>query len=82
MKKIYKEYVDFLNNAKCVYISSILEYKGGQAVQASYSPCIVDEDNYNITNNVIEKFINNFLYIIQLPLAKIGYHYDLIIHRV
>jgi putative heme iron utilization protein len=44
MKKIYKEYVDFLNNAKCVYISSILEYKGGQAVQASYSPCIVDED--------------------------------------
>ena len=44
MKKIYNEYVDFMNNAKCVYISSIHEYKGGSAPEISYSPCIVDED--------------------------------------
>ena len=44
MKKIYNEYVEFMNNAKCVYISSICEHKGGVAPEISYSPCIVDKD--------------------------------------
>ena len=44
MKKIYNEYVEFMNNAKSVYISSISEHKGGVAPEISYSPSIVDED--------------------------------------
>ena len=44
MKKIYNEYVEFMNNAKSVYISSICEHKGGVAPEISYSPCIVDKD--------------------------------------
>ena len=44
MEKIHKEYVEFTNNAKSVYISSISEHKGGVAPEISYSPCIVDED--------------------------------------
>ena len=47
MIKIYKEYVEFMNNAKSVYISSISEHRGGVAPEISYSPCIVDE-NKNI----------------------------------
>jgi len=42
--KIYKEYVEFMNNAKSVYISSISEHRGGVAPEISYSPCIVDEN--------------------------------------
>ena len=44
MVKIYKEYVEFMNNAKSVYISSISEHRGGVAPEISYSPCIVDEN--------------------------------------
>jgi len=44
MKKIYNEYVEFMQDAKCVYISSICEHKGGVAPEISYSPCIVDKD--------------------------------------
>ena len=44
MKKIYNEYVEFMNNAKSVYISSISEHRGGIAPEISYSPSIVDED--------------------------------------
>ena len=44
MKKIYNEYVKFMQDAKSVYISSISEHKGGAAPEISYSPCIVDED--------------------------------------
>ena len=44
MKKIYKEYVEFMDNAKSVYISSISEHRGGVAPEISYSPSIVDED--------------------------------------
>ena len=44
MKKIYNEYVKFMQDAKSVYISSISEHKGGVAPEISYSPCIVDED--------------------------------------
>ena len=43
MEKIHKEYVEFMNNAKSVYISSISEHRGGVAPEISYSPCIVDE---------------------------------------
>ncbi len=44
MKKIYNEYVKFMQDAKSVYISSISEHKGGVAPEISYSPSIVDED--------------------------------------
>ena len=44
MKKIYNEYVEFMQAAKCVYISSVSEHRGGVAPEISYSPCIVDED--------------------------------------
>ena len=44
MKKIYNEYVEFMQDAKSVYISSISEHKGGVAPEISYSPCIVDKD--------------------------------------
>ena len=44
MKKIYNEYVEFMQASKCVYISSINEHKGGVAPEISYSPCIVDKD--------------------------------------
>ena len=44
MKKIYNEYVEFMQDAKSVYISSIKEFKGGVAPEISYSPSIVDED--------------------------------------
>ena len=44
MKKIYNEYVEFMNDAKNVYISSISEHRGGVAPEISYSPSIVDED--------------------------------------
>ena len=44
MKKIYNEYVQFMQDAKCIYISSICEHKGGVAPEISYSPCIVDKD--------------------------------------
>ena len=44
MKKIYNEYVEFMNDAKSVYISSIKEFKGGMAPEISYSPSIVDKD--------------------------------------
>ena len=44
MKKIYNEYVEFMNDAKSVYISSIKEFKGGVSPEISYSPSIVDED--------------------------------------
>ena len=44
MNKIYNEYVEFMNNAKCVYISTVNEFRGGVAPEISYSPCIVDED--------------------------------------
>ena len=44
MKKIYNEYVEFMNDAKCVYISTINEFRGGVAPEISYSPSIVDED--------------------------------------
>ena len=46
-KNLENEYVKFMQDAKCVYISSISEYKGGVAPEISYSPCIVDE-NKNI----------------------------------
>ena len=44
MKKIYNEYVEFMQAAKCVYISSVSEHRGGVAPEINYSPCIVDED--------------------------------------
>ena len=44
MKKIYNEYVEFMNDAKSVYISTINEFRGGVAPEISYSPCIVDKD--------------------------------------
>ena len=44
MKKIYNEYVEFMNDAKSVYISTVNEFRGGVAPEISYSPCIVDED--------------------------------------
>ena len=44
MKKIYNEYVEFMQDAKCVYISTVNEFRGGVAPEISYSPCIVDED--------------------------------------
>ena len=44
MKKIYNEYVEFMNDAKSVYISSVSEHRGGVAPEISYSPSIVDED--------------------------------------
>ena len=44
MKKIYNEYVEFMNDAKSVYISSVNEFKGGVSPEISYSPSIVDED--------------------------------------
>jgi len=44
MNKIYNEYVEFMDNAKSVYISSISEHRGGVAPEISYSPSIVDED--------------------------------------
>jgi putative heme iron utilization protein len=47
MKKIYDEYVEFMNIAKSVYISTVNEFRGGVAPEISYSPCIVDE-NKNI----------------------------------
>ena len=47
MEKIYDEYVEFMNSAKSVYISTVNEFRGGVAPEISYSPCIVDE-NKNI----------------------------------
>ena len=44
MKKIYNEYVEFMQDAKSVYISTINEFRGGVAPEISYSPSIVDED--------------------------------------
>ena len=44
MKKIYNEYVEFMQDAKCVYISTVNEFRGGVAPEISYSPCIVDKD--------------------------------------
>ena len=44
MNKIYNEYVEFMNDAKSVYISTVNEFRGGVAPEISYSPCIVDED--------------------------------------
>ena len=44
MKKIYDEYVEFMNSAKSVYISTVNEFRGGFTPEISYSPCIVDED--------------------------------------
>ena len=44
MKKIYNEYVEFMQDAKCVYISTVNEFRGGVAPEISYSPCIVNED--------------------------------------
>ena len=44
MKKIYNEYVEFMNDAKSVYISTVNEFRGGVAPEISYSPCIVDKD--------------------------------------
>ena len=44
MKKIYNEYVEFMNDAKSVYISTVNEFRGGVAPEISYSPSIVDED--------------------------------------
>ena len=44
MKKIYNEYVEFMQDAKSVYISTINEFRGGVAPEISYSPCIVDKD--------------------------------------
>ena len=44
MKKIYDEYVEFMNTAKSVYISTVNEFRGGVAPEISYSPCIVDEN--------------------------------------
>ena len=44
MNKIYNEYVEFMNDAKNVYISSVNEHRGGVAPEISYSPSIVDED--------------------------------------
>ena len=44
MKKIYNEYVEFMQDAKCVYISSVNEFRGGVSPEISYSPSIVDED--------------------------------------
>ena len=44
MKKIYNEYVEFMQDVKCVYISTVNEFRGGVAPEISYSPCIVDED--------------------------------------
>ena len=40
MNEIYKEYVNFMKEAKSVYISSIDEY--GKP-EISYSPCVVDD---------------------------------------
>ena len=40
MNEIYKEYVNFMKEAKSVYISSINEY--GKP-EISYSPCVVDD---------------------------------------
>ena len=47
MEKIYDEYVEFMNTAKSVYISTVNEFRCGVAPEISYSPCIVDE-NKNI----------------------------------
>ena len=44
MNKIYNEYVEFMNDAKSVYISTVNEFRGGVAPEISYSPSIVDED--------------------------------------
>ena len=40
MNEIYKEYLNFMKEAKSVYISSIDEY--GKP-EISYSPCVVDD---------------------------------------
>ena len=45
MNKIYEEYVEFMNDAKSVYISNIdydAEYTYAKP-EISYSPCVVDE---------------------------------------
>ena len=34
-----------MQDAKCVYISTVNEFRGGVAPEISYSPCIVDKDN-------------------------------------
>ena len=44
MKKIYDEYVEFMNSAKSVYISTVNEFRGGFTPEISFSPFIVDED--------------------------------------
>jgi len=44
MKKIYNEYVEFMQDAKSVYISTINEFRGGVSPEISYSPSIVDKD--------------------------------------
>ena len=41
MKKIYKEYIDFLRKSKSVYISSIDD---NLRPEISYSPCIIDNE--------------------------------------
>ena len=41
MKKIYKEYIDFLRKSKSVYISSVDD---NTKPEISYSPCIVDNE--------------------------------------
>ena len=33
-----------MQDAKCVYISTVNEFRGGVAPEISYSPCIIDED--------------------------------------
>ena len=41
MKKIYKEYFDFMKKSKSVYISSVDD---NTKPEISYSPCIVDNE--------------------------------------
>ena len=62
MKKIYNEYVEFMNDAKSVYISSIKEFKGGVSPEISYSPSIVDEDkNIYILVSTLSKRTDSLL---------------------
>lgn len=61
MEKIYNEYIEFMNNAKSVYISSISEHKGGVAPEISYSPCIVENKNTYILVSTLSKRTKSLL---------------------
>ena len=54
MKKIYKEYIDFLRKSKSVYISSIDD---NLRPEISYSPCIIDNEKnvYILVSNLSKR---------------------------